>query len=405
MKKFKFTISGNQYEVEILGFEENVAKVEVNGTVYDVEVHKDLKVTKTPTLVRAEGPQPKGKETRIPKNVTRTTNLAIKAPLPGTIIQVLVSAGEKVVMGQKLLTMEDRLRQRVVGQPEAIIAVSNAIRRARAGLQDENRPLGSFLFLGPTGVGKTEVARSLAAFLFGSERSLIRFDMSEYMEKHSVSKLIGSPPGYVGHEEGGQLTERVKRNPYSVVLLDEIEKAHPDVFNILLQVMDHGTLTDNNGKKADFRNVILMMTSNAGTREMVTQTIGFGEVGKDTASKGRKAIEQMFSPEFRNRLDDTINFNPLSPAIMEMVVDKFMKELNGQLVTKKVKLSYSPAVRTWLAKKGHDPRYGARPLARVIQTEVKNKLSDEILFGRLAKGGELVLDLAEDKIAFEVAAS
>jgi ATP-dependent Clp protease ATP-binding subunit ClpA len=198
------------------------------------------------------------------------------------------------------------------------------------------------------------------------------------------------------------MTDGIRKHPHSVLLMDEIEKAHPDLFNILLQVMDHATLTDNNGKKADFRNVILMMTSNAGTREMSTQTIGFGDMHRDTPSKGRKAIEQMFSPEFRNRLDDIITFNPLSSEIMERVVDKFMKELNGQLVAKKVHLNYSPALRSWLAKKGYDPLYGARPLARVIQTEIKNKLSDEILFGRLLKGGELTLDLEADQVIFRL---
>jgi ATP-dependent Clp protease ATP-binding subunit ClpA len=302
----------------------------------------------------------------------------------------------------KLENLEDRLKQVVFGQDDAIRSLVTSIKRSRAGLGIPGKPIGCFLFTGPTGVGKTEVARQVALIL-GVE--FIRYDMSEYMEKHAVARLIGAPPGYIGFDQGGLMTDGIRKHPHSVLLMDEIEKAHPDLFNILLQVMDHATLTDNNGKKADFRNVILMMTSNAGTREMSTQTIGFGDVLRDTPSKGKKAIEQMFSPEFRNRLDDIINFNSLSPAIMEMVVDKFMKELNGQLAVKKVKLSYSSAVRAWLAKKGHDPQYGARPLARVIQTEIKNQLSDEILFGRLVKGGELALDLAEDKIVFEVPAS
>jgi ATP-dependent Clp protease ATP-binding subunit ClpA len=302
----------------------------------------------------------------------------------------------------KLENLEARLKEVVFGQDDAIRSLVTSIKRSRAGLGIPGKPIGCFLFTGPTGVGKTEVARQVALIL-GVE--FIRFDMSEYMEKHAVARLIGAPPGYIGFDQGGMMTDGIRKHPHSVLLMDEIEKAHPDLFNILLQVMDHATLTDNNGKKADFRNVILMMTSNAGTREMSTQTIGFGDALRDTPSKGKKAIEQMFSPEFRNRLDDTINFNPLSPEIMEMVVDKFMKELNGQLAVKKVRLRYSPAVRTWLAKKGHDPRYGARPLARVIQTAIKNKLSDEILFGRLAKGGELALDLAQDQIAFELPAS
>jgi ATP-dependent Clp protease ATP-binding subunit ClpA len=297
----------------------------------------------------------------------------------------------------KLENLETRLKEVVFGQDDAIRALVTSIKRSRAGLGIPGKPIGCFLFTGPTGVGKTEVARQVALIL-GVE--FIRFDMSEYMEKHAVARLIGAPPGYIGFDQGGLMTDGIRKHPHSVLLMDEIEKAHPDLFNILLQVMDHATLTDNNGKKADFRNVILMMTSNAGTREMSTQTIGFGDAHRDTSSKGRKAIEQMFSPEFRNRLDDTIAFNPLSTAIMEQVVDKFMKELNAQLAPKKVHLSYSPALRSWLAKKGHDPRYGARPLARVIQTEIKNKLSDEILFGRLQKGGELKLDLEDDQVVF-----
>jgi ATP-dependent Clp protease ATP-binding subunit ClpA len=297
----------------------------------------------------------------------------------------------------KLEHLEERLKGVVFGQEGAIGALATAIKRSRAGLGVPGKPIGCFLFTGPTGVGKTEVARQVAQIL-GVE--FIRFDMSEYMEKHAVARLIGAPPGYIGFDQGGLLTDSVRKHPHSVVLMDEIEKAHPDLFNILLQVMDHATLTDNTGKKADFRNVILMMTSNAGTREMSTQTIGFGEGVRDTASKGKKAIEQMFSPEFRNRLDDVIAFNALSPPIMEMVVDKFMQELNDQLAVKKVRLSYTPAVRAWLAKKGHDVRYGARPLARVIQTEIKNPLSDELLFGRIQKGGEVALDVAEDRLTF-----
>jgi ATP-dependent Clp protease ATP-binding subunit ClpA len=297
----------------------------------------------------------------------------------------------------KLENLEARLKEVVFGQDDAIRSLVTSIKRSRAGLGIPGKPIGSFLFTGPTGVGKTEVARQVALIL-GVE--FVRFDMSEYMEKHAVARLIGAPPGYIGFDQGGLMTDSIRKHPHSVLLMDEIEKAHPDLFNILLQVMDHATLTDNNGKKADFRNVILMMTSNAGTREMSTQTIGFGDAHRDTSSKGRKAIEQMFSPEFRNRLDDIISFNALSPDIMGMVVDKFMKELNGQLAVKKVKLHYSPEVRGWLAKKGHDPSYGARPLARVIQTEIKNHLSEAILFGHLQKGGEVFLDLEQEKITF-----
>jgi len=297
----------------------------------------------------------------------------------------------------KLENLQDSLKKVVFGQDDAINALVTSIKRSRAGLGTPQRPVGCFLFTGPTGVGKTEVARQVAMIL-GVE--FMRYDMSEYMEKHTVARLIGAPPGYIGFDQGGLLTDGIRKHPHSVLLMDEIEKAHPDLFNILLQVMDHATLTDNNGKKADFRNVILMMTSNAGTREMSQQTIGFGDVRKDTASKGFKAIEKMFSPEFRNRLDAIISFNALNLEIMEMVVDKFMAELNAQLAAKKVALTISPAVRTWLAKKGYDPQYGARPLTRVIQTEIKDQLSDEILFGKMQKGGLVHVDLADDKLTF-----
>ena len=297
----------------------------------------------------------------------------------------------------KLEHLADGLKRVVFGQDDAIKALVTSIKRSRAGLGIPERPVGCFLFTGPTGVGKTEVARQVAINL-GVE--FIRYDMSEYMEKHAVARLIGAPPGYIGFEQGGLLTDGIRKHPHSVLLLDEIEKAHPDLFSILLQVMDHATLTDNTGKKADFRNVILMMTSNAGTREMSQQTIGFGDVKKDTASKGIKAIEKMFSPEFRNRLDEVINFNSLNLDIMEKVVDKFMRELNGQLAVKKIKLTISGRVRTWLAQKGYDPQYGARPLARVMQTEIKDALSDEILFGRMQKGGEVGVALKNDKLVF-----
>lgn len=298
----------------------------------------------------------------------------------------------------KLETLEKRLSEVVFGQDEAIRSLVTSIKRSRAGLVSPDKPIGSFLFTGPTGVGKTEVARQVA-FLLGVQ--FLRFDMSEYMEKHAVARMIGAPPGYIGFEQGGLLTEGIRKHPHSVLLLDEIEKAHPDMYNILLQVLDHATLTDNTGKKADFRNVMVMMTSNVGSREMSSQTIGFGDSKYDTESKGQKAIERFFNPEFRNRLDAIINFNPLTVDIMERVVDKFIAELNGQLAAKKVELGISKKARTWLAKKGYDPRYGARPLARLLQTEIKDILSEQILFGKLDKGGRVFVDIKDDKPFFE----
>jgi ATP-dependent Clp protease ATP-binding subunit ClpA len=297
-----------------------------------------------------------------------------------------------------LATLEDRLGKKIFGQQSAINSLVTAIKRSRAGLGAPQRPIGSFLFTGPTGVGKTEVARQMAENL---GVKFLRFDMSEYMEKHSVARLIGAPPGYIGFDQGGLLTDQIRKNPYAVLLLDEIEKAHIDMYNILLQVMDHAALTDNNGKVADFRNVILIMTSNAGAREMASNTIGFAKAGgEDTGSKGKKAIENFFSPEFRNRLDDIINFRPLSLEIMEKIVDKFMDELAPQLEAKKVSVRLSANARRWLAQKGHDPHFGARPLDRLIQKEIKDVLTDEILFGKLTKGGDVFVKLKDDKLLF-----
>jgi ATP-dependent Clp protease ATP-binding subunit ClpA len=302
----------------------------------------------------------------------------------------------------KLENLEYELKQVVFGQDDAINSLATAIKRSRAGLGIPERPIGSFLFAGPTGVGKTEVSRQVSMIL-GVQ--FLRFDMSEYMEKHAVARLIGAPPGYIGFDQGGLLTDGIRKHPHSVLLLDEIEKAHPDMFNILLQVLDHATLTDNSGKQADFRNVIIMMTSNAGTREMSIQSIGFGDKKYDTEDKGRKAVEKFFSPEFRNRLDGIIHFNPLTEEIMKMVVDKFMKELREQLVAKKISISLSSEARTWLAQNGHEPRFGARPLTRLIQTEIKDILSDEILFGSLESGGDVFIDLENDELTFEYSKS
>jgi ATP-dependent Clp protease ATP-binding subunit ClpA len=290
-----------------------------------------------------------------------------------------------------LKTLDRDLKNVVFGQDRAIDALVSAIRMARSGLGNPQKPIGNFLFSGPTGVGKTEVARQLA-YCLGVE--LLRFDMSEYMERHAVSRLIGAPPGYIGFDQGGQLTEAVTKHPYSVLLLDEIEKAHPDIFNILLQVMDHGTLTDNNGRKADFRNVTIIMTTNAGASELTKSTIGFAT--SKQAGDEMESIKRMFTPEFRNRLDATISFGQLDHEIILKVVDKFLLELENQLHEKKVETSFTPALRQFLAKKGFDPQMGARPMARLIQDTIRKALADELLFGRLVNGGHVTIDVGED---------
>jgi ATP-dependent Clp protease ATP-binding subunit ClpA len=294
-----------------------------------------------------------------------------------------------------LQNLERDLKTMVFGQDKAIDALSSSIKLARAGLREPEKPIGSYVFSGPTGVGKTEVARQLARSL-GIE--LIRFDMSEYMERHTVSRLLGAPPGYVGFDQGGLLTDAIDQHPHAVLLLDEIEKAHPDLFNILLQVMDHGKLTDHNGKTIDFRNVILIMTTNAGASQMAKAAIGFGRearVGEDM-----EAIERMFSPEFRNRLDAIIGFSNLPPEIVAKVVDKFVMQLEAQLADRQVTIELTDAARGWLARKGYDPLYGARPLARIIQEYVKKPLAEELLFGKLEKGGLVRVDASEDKLVF-----
>lgn len=295
-----------------------------------------------------------------------------------------------------LQNLERNLRMTVFGQDEAISTLSSAIKMARAGLKEGNKPIGSFLFAGPTGVGKTEVTRQLAEAL---DVELIRFDMSEYMERHTVSRLIGAPPGYVGFDQGGLLTEAVTKHPHSVLLLDEIEKAHPEVFNILLQVMDHGTLTDNNGRKADFRNVILVMTSNAGATDMNRRSMGFAE--QDHAPDGMEAIRRMFTPEFRNRLDGIIQFNSLQQDVILSVVDKFLVELQAQLDERKVYITVNDEARSWLAKRGYDQAMGARPMARLIQDQIKKKLADALLFGVLNQGGEVLVSVENDELHFQ----
>jgi ATP-dependent Clp protease ATP-binding subunit ClpA len=290
-----------------------------------------------------------------------------------------------------LRTLDRDLKLSIFGQDKAVEALTAAIKMARSGLREDEKPIGSFLLAGPTGVGKTEVSRQLAMCM-GVE--LIRFDMSEYMERHTVSRLIGAPPGYVGFDQGGLLTEAVTKNPHAVVLLDEVEKAHPEVFNLLLQVMDHGTLTDNNGRQANFRNIILVMTTNAGAQEMSRASIGFTH--QDHSSDGMEIIRKSFTPEFRNRLDAIIQFAPLDPESIKRVVDKLVVELEAKLGNNNVTLELDDAARSWIATRGYDAKMGARPMARIIQEHIKRPLAEELLFGRLANGGHVRITVNSD---------
>jgi ATP-dependent Clp protease ATP-binding subunit ClpA len=297
---------------------------------------------------------------------------------------------------ERLRNLEGELKGKIFGQDSAVERVAHAIRMNRAGLGAPGRPIGSFLFAGPTGVGKTELAKQLAEIL---GISFVRFDMSEYMERHTVSRLIGAPPGYVGFDQGGLLTDAIHKTPHSVLLLDEIEKAHPDLFNILLQIMDHGSLTDNNGRSSDFRHVVLIMTSNVGARDLSRRLPGFNQ--GERFGDSDEAFKRLFSPEFRNRLDAKVDFAPLDPSVMGQIVDKFIVELSSQLADRKVKISLTPAARALLAEKGFDPFNGARPLGRVIQDLVKRPLTDELLFGRLASGGDVTVDAADGALKFD----
>jgi ATP-dependent Clp protease ATP-binding subunit ClpA len=303
---------------------------------------------------------------------------------------------------QALKDLEPELKKVIYGQDSAIDALASAIKLSRSGLGAADKPIGSFLFSGPTGVGKTELAKQLARVM-GVE--FLRFDMTEYMEKHTVSRLIGAPPGYVGFDQGGLLTDAVRKTPHAVLVLDEIEKAHPDIYNILLQVMDHATLTDNNGRKADFRHVIIIMTTNAGAREISSRGLGFSTTGQKSgvsAERGKAAIERTFAPEFRNRLDGWIAFDSLPPEVIRRVVDKLVAELVAQLGEKKVTIDLTAAARDWLATHGFDDKFGARPMARLIQNQLKKPLADELLFGRLKGGGHARVEVEGDKLAIRI---
>ena len=298
---------------------------------------------------------------------------------------------------ERLGNLDEDLKRVVFGQDAAVETVVRAVKRSRAGLGGREKPIASLLFVGPTGVGKTELSKQLAATL---GVPFLRFDMSEYMEKHAVARLSGAPPGYVGYDQGGQLVEAIRKQPHAVLLLDEIEKAHADLFDILLQVMDRATLTDSQGREADFRHVVLVMTSNVGAREMTEKAIGFGGGSR---SDGTREVERLFTPEFRNRLDDTVRFSNLTPDVMGLVVDKFIAELRDQLAERKIVLELADAARSWLAEKGYDRDFGARPLARVIETELKDRLADDVLFGALSGGGRVQVDVAEDGLVTRVA--
>jgi ATP-dependent Clp protease ATP-binding subunit ClpC len=306
----------------------------------------------------------------------------------------------------RLLNMEAELHKRVVGQEEAIAVVTRAIRRSRAGLKDPRRPVGTFIFLGPTGVGKTELARALAEFLFGNENALIRVDMSEYMERFNVSRLTGAPPGYIGYDEGGQLTEQVRRKPYSVVLLDEIEKAHPDIYHVLLQVMDDGHLTDSYGRKVDFKNVVLIMTSNLSARTIEKNTaIGFQREDSSTAFNKMKEnvmneLKRTFNPEFLNRIDEAVMFHPLNLDHIKEIVDILLIRLNQQMAERGITLEIDDDAKGWLAQQGYDPAYGARPLRRAIQRHIEDPLSEEALRGEFANGGVVQVKLAGEELVF-----
>lgn len=367
---------------------------------YDLEKAAKLQHATIPQLEQelakmeqAEKPE----EWMVQESVTESEIAAVVSSQTGIPVAKLV-AGDR----QKLLQLADYLHERVVGQDQAVNAVTDAVLRARAGLQNPNRPLGSFLFLGPTGVGKTELAKALAEDLFDSEKHMVRIDMSEYMEKYSVSRLVGAAPGYVGYEEGGQLTEAVRRNPYTIVLLDEIEKAHPDVFNILLQVLDDGRLTDSQGRTVDFKNTIIIMTSNLGSEMLLDGVSETGQITDEAKQQVQALIQTKFKPEFLNRIDDTIMFTPLSLTDVKAIVVKMLAELSNRLATQEITLTISDAAKTWVAEEGYDPAFGARPLRRYITNYVETPLAKQLIAGDILPNSTVTIDLVDDHLVFNV---
>jgi ATP-dependent Clp protease ATP-binding subunit ClpB len=306
---------------------------------------------------------------------------------------------------EKLLRLSDVLHERVVGQDEAVNAVSDAVLRARAGLKDPNRPVGSFIFLGPTGVGKTELCKTLAETLFDSQDNMIRLDMSEYMEKHTVARLIGAPPGYIGYDEGGQLTEAVRRKPYSVILFDEIEKAHPDVFNVLLQIMDDGRLTDSHGRTVDFKNTIIIMTSNLGSQFLLEGITEDGRLKEGIREQVMSVLRSEFRPEFLNRVDEIVLFTPLIVEEIKKVIDLLLAQIRQRLSEKKIELEMRDTARDLIAREAYDPVYGARPLRRYLQTHIESLLAQKIIRGELGEGSRVVLDVQDGQLAFQVFSS
>ena len=399
IKNLKKEIEGLRFEVEKAELEANLQKVAELKYGKIPQLNKDLQIAEE-KLVKFQKNRPilKGEvgEEEVASIVSRWTGIPVSRLLEAEI--------------KKLENMEEIMGKRVVGQKEAIAAISNALRRARAGISEENRPLGSFMFLGPTGVGKTETARALAGFLFNDENSLIRLDMSEYMEKHTVSKMMGSPPGYIGYEEGGQLTEKIRRRPYSVILLDEIEKAHPDVFNILLQILEDGRLTDAKGRTASFKNSILIMTSNAGS-DIIAREASLGFIGEDVEKKEKEslrgkvmgALKESFRPEFLNRIDEIVIFNYLGREEIKKIVDLELQKVADRLLLKLINIKFQESAKEFLAKIGFDSSLGARPLKRVIQKQVLDPLSLKIVSGEIKSGEKVVVDLEGEKIVFKYA--